>query len=100
MDFSADMEWDALEPNKDGALTARFLAELGKQDLMTVIGQMPESFVKEYPNAPIVVRAGVDGNINKVTSDRFCKHNWMELSGLRCKEKSQMYWIVCVVPVH
>lgn len=66
MDFSADMEWDALEPNKDGALTARFLAELGKQDLMTVIGEMPESFVKEYPNAPIVVRAGMDGNINKL----------------------------------
>lgn len=66
IDFKADMEWDALEPNRDGLFTARFLAELGKHDLMTFMGKMPELFVKEYPNAPIMLRAGMDGNINNL----------------------------------
>ena len=65
-DFSADMDWNALEPGRNGVLTARLLAGMGKQDLMTLVGRMPESFVKEYPNAPIVLRAGVDGNMDKL----------------------------------
>ncbi len=61
-----DMDWDALEPGKDGTLSARLLAELGKQDIMTFMGEMPEAFVKEYPNVPLVMRAGVDGNVDEL----------------------------------
>ena len=60
---NASIEWNALKNSEKGGLTVRLLAEIGKQDLMSVLGTMPASFVREYPNSPLVLRAGVDGNM-------------------------------------
>jgi hypothetical protein len=62
-EFSANVPWKSLEAQGKERMSARFLAELGKNDLMAVLGDMPQAFVRTYPNAPIELRAGVDGNM-------------------------------------
>ena len=73
----AYMDWDALEEKHPGNLTLRLLAQLGKQDVMTLCGGMPKSFVRDYPNQPITLRAAVDGNKKSI-----------RLTGLQAELKS------------
>ncbi len=63
---NASIEWEALRNSEEGALTCRLFAEIGKWDLMSVIGAVPIRFVREYPGSPLVLRAGIDGNMNSL----------------------------------
>ena len=60
------MAWKALEPTADATMSLRLLGELGKQDMMLLAGGMPPEFVREYPNHPLTLRAGVDGNMKSL----------------------------------
>ena len=62
----ARIDWKALEGGGSADMSVRLLAELGKQDLMLLAGGMPEAFVRAYPNAPLTLRAGVDGNMQQL----------------------------------
>lgn len=62
----ARIDWKALEGGGTADMSVRLLAELGKQDLMLLAGGMPEAFVRAYPNAPLTLRAGVDGNMQQL----------------------------------
>ncbi len=66
LDFTAQADWNVLESDSKAKLHARLLAELGKQDMLQLIGHMPDSFVLNYPNAPMQLRAGVDGNLGRL----------------------------------
>lgn len=61
-----DMAWKALEPNDDATMSLRLLGELGKQDMLLLAGGMPAEFVRTYPNRPLTLRAGIDGNMKSL----------------------------------
>lgn len=64
------MDWRSFTPHAGGAFTLRLLAELGKQDVLLFTGDMPQGFVRAYPNRPVSVRVSADGNMDKVTLNR------------------------------
>ncbi len=64
--LQANMDFDALSQTPQGHLSAQISGEIGKQDILLFTGELPKSFVKAYPNAPIVLRLSADGNMNEL----------------------------------
>ena len=64
IELNASMDWDAMDSDKEGAIRARLMADIGKNDLLKVVPGMPDEFVRRYPAAPLRVRAGIDGSLN------------------------------------
>ena len=41
----------------------RLFAQLGKQDIFTVAGKLPQKFTEHFPNQPLIIRGSADGNM-------------------------------------
>ncbi len=61
----------------DGSISARLMADIGKNDIFRFVTGMPEDlaslisqFKKDFPSSPLQLRAGIDGSLNalKVTT--------------------------------
>lgn len=52
--------------NNDSSISARLIADIGKNDLVKFVPDLPEEFLKDFPPAPLQVRAGIDGSINSL----------------------------------
>jgi len=61
------MALDAFADTNPGKVSLRLLASIGKQDIMLFCGDMPQQFVRRWPNRPLTVRGSVDGNLRDVT---------------------------------
>ena len=66
MQAQTHLDFASVSETPSGNLWARLSAELGKQDVMLLAGDMPEEFVKAYPNAPVVLRLSADGNMESL----------------------------------
>ena len=44
-------------------MKVRLMAQLGKQDLLRVYGDLPQKFMERFPNRPLTIRGSVDGNM-------------------------------------
>ncbi len=64
LELNASMDWDAMDADKEGAIRARLMADIGKNDLLKVVTGLPVEFIREYPARPLQVRAGIDGSLN------------------------------------
>lgn len=62
--------WELLDMPTSGQLTARLDARIGKSDVMLLAGALPETFKKEYPSHPLVIRAATEGNLSKMQISR------------------------------
>lgn len=71
MDLTAQTYWELVDIPTTGRLTARFHANIGKQDVMLFAGGLPESFKEAYPFRPLVVHAGTEGNLKQMQISRF-----------------------------
>ncbi len=60
----ATLPWSALDEQPAGSLRALFTASIGKPDLLMFAGNLPADFKKAYPDRPINVTAGVEGNLD------------------------------------
>ena len=67
LSFDAMADWSVTQPAKDSRLSGRLFIELGKSDLIKLVPDMPEEFIKKYPSTPLQVRAGIDGTIDHLT---------------------------------
>ena len=65
-DLQTRIGWDVLELKKSGVLSARLLAEIGKGDMVKVVGDMDPEFVQSYPSLPLRILTGVDGDLNRL----------------------------------
>ena len=65
-DLQAKIGWDVLELKKTGLLSARMLAEIGKNDMVKTIGEMDPEFVKTYPSEPLRMQVDAKGDLNKI----------------------------------
>lgn len=71
IDIEAAMDWDATSANPAGLLTTQLIADFSKGDVMKLAGKLPEDFTKNYPGQPLRIRAGIDGNLNKLQLTTF-----------------------------
>ena len=63
VELECDMDLNAFEEKNPGKVYLRFFAELGKQDIMRFAGDMPQQFIRRYPNRPLSVRLSLNGNM-------------------------------------
>ena len=61
-----DMDFNAFDEKKPGKMKMRLNAQLGKQDLMRFMGDMPASFIRRYPNHPIAIKGSLNGNMQRM----------------------------------
>ncbi len=59
----ATLPWSVLDEQPAGTLRTLVTATIGKPDLLLVAGDLPADFRKAYPNRPISVTAGLEGNM-------------------------------------
>ena len=60
MDFNT---FDDLNPGK---MKARLNAQIGKQDLVRLMGDMPQKFIQRYPNSPLSIKGSLNGNLQNM----------------------------------
>ena len=61
-----DMDFNAFDQRNPGKMKMRLNAQLGKQDLMRFMGDMPASFIRRYPNHPIAIKGSLNGNMKRM----------------------------------
>lgn len=61
-----DMALNTFDDNNPGKTYLRLIASLGKQDLMRFGGDLPQAFIRKYPNHPLLVRGAVNGNLKHI----------------------------------
>ena len=62
--LEADMDFNAFDEQKPGIFKMRLFAQVGKQDIFTLSGKLPQKFTEHFPNQPLIIRGSVDGNMN------------------------------------
>ncbi|MBM6993363.1 MAG: translocation/assembly module TamB domain-containing protein [Prevotella sp.] len=61
-----DMDMNAFADSVPGKFMANIKGQIGKQDLMTIVGKnMPSQLVRSWPNKPLVMVGEVRGNLQK-----------------------------------
>lgn len=71
IELQADSYWDLLNAPTTGNLSSRLKAYIGKQDVMLLAGDLPQSFQQAYPFRPLTIRMGTEGNLNRMYLSRF-----------------------------
>ncbi len=61
-----DMDFNAFDERNPGKMRVRLNTQLGKQDLMKLLGDMPTSFIRRYPNHPIAIKGSLNGNMQQL----------------------------------
>lgn len=89
MSLTAQTYWELIDIPTTGRLTARFAAQIGKQDLMLALpaqgvlpargtsagdgnqSGLPKAFWEAYPFRPLLIEAGTEGNLKQMQISRF-----------------------------
>ena len=61
-----DMDFNSFDDQNPGQMKARMNAQIGKQDLIKVLGDMPQDFVQRYPNHPLSIKGSINGNMQQM----------------------------------
>ena len=66
LSVQAGAGWNISQADNDGSISARIMADIGKNDLFRFLTGMPEDLRKDFPAEPVRIRAGVDGSLNRM----------------------------------
>lgn len=66
IEANVDLDLNIADEKNPGKAYVRLWASIGKQDIVRFAGDMPEQFVRRYPNYPISIKGSVNGNMNRV----------------------------------
>ena len=61
-----DMDFTAFDEMNPGNMKMRLNAQIGKQDMMKLLGDMPQKFVQRYPNHPLAIKGSLNGNMQQM----------------------------------
>ena len=61
-----DMDFNAFDDQNPGQMKARMNAQIGKQDIVKILGDLPQSFIQRYPNHPLSVKGSINGNMQQM----------------------------------
>lgn len=62
----AMVPWNSFDENPEGNMRVLLTASVGKEDVMTFAGELPPDFQKAYPQKPLSLTAGVEGNLSSM----------------------------------
>ncbi|MCD7938432.1 MAG: translocation/assembly module TamB domain-containing protein [Tannerellaceae bacterium] len=62
----ASLPWSAFKEEPQGSMRAMLRGTIGRSDLIKVAGQLPENIQEAYPDQPLTLIAGAEGNINVI----------------------------------
>lgn len=68
--LTAHIPWSALDKQPEGQMNVSLDALLSKQDLLIAAGTLPADFKKAYPDKPLHVTAGAEGNLSSIRLQR------------------------------
>lgn len=71
LNMRASIDWDAFENYNPGKASCRLMAEIGKPDMIRMMGGADKEFIKKYPSMPLKIMAGVDGNMKSLNITSF-----------------------------
>ena len=60
----ADMDFNAFNEQHPGVMKLRLFAQVGKQDIFALTGQLPQKFTQHFPTRPLIIRGSIDGNMD------------------------------------
>ena len=66
-----DMDFTFADDRDPGKMKMRLNAQIGKQDMIRFMGDLPQAFIQSYPNQPMNIKGSLNGNMQE-----------MELTGL------------------
>ena len=58
--------WSSFDADPEGNMRVLLTASVGKEDVMTFAGELPVDFQKAYPQKPLSLTAGVEGNLSSM----------------------------------
>ena len=61
-----DMDLNTFGDQNPGKMKMRLNAQIGKQDMVKLMGDMPQSFIRKYPNHPLSIKGSVNGNMQQM----------------------------------
>lgn len=62
----AMVPWSSFDENPEGNMRVLLTASVGKEDVMTFAGELPADFQKAYPQKPLSLTAGMEGNLSSM----------------------------------
>ncbi len=62
----ASAPWSSFNKNPSGNMQAMLRGSVGKSDLVRFAGKLPQQVTNSYPETPLSVTLGVDGNMNMI----------------------------------
>ena len=62
--LDTDMDFNAFDEQRPGIFKMRLFAQVGKQDIFTLTGKLPQKFTEHFPNLPLIIRGSLDGNMD------------------------------------
>lgn len=60
------LDFNTFDDKNPGKMKARLNAQIGKQDLMQFLGDMPQKFIQHYPNHPLSIKGSLNGNLQNL----------------------------------
>ena len=66
LDLRTKIGWDVLEMKQSGVLSARLLAEFGKDDMAKILAGKDTLFLQTYPRKPLRIHLDAEGNLNRL----------------------------------
>ena len=67
-DLEAEISTDfsVADAKNPGKMRVRLNAQIGKQDMMRFMGNMPRQFIRQYPNHPLSIKGSINGNVERM----------------------------------
>ena len=62
----ANVPWSAFNEAPEGSMRSLFIASIGKEDILLAAGELPEDFRSAFPDKPVSITAGIEGNLGKL----------------------------------
>ena len=66
IEAQATVPWGSLDTIPDGNLTTQLIVSLDRRDVITVLGDLSESFISFYPETSLKLLGLVEGNLDKI----------------------------------
>ena len=60
------LDFNIADEQHPGQMFVRLNAQLGKQDMLNFLGNMPQKFMERYPNHPLGIKGSINGNMQKM----------------------------------
>ena len=65
-DLQTQIGWDVLDMKPSAVMAARLSADIGKGDVVKIVGGMDPEFAERYPKKPLRIQTNAEGNLKQL----------------------------------